>query len=129
MKFKNYLFILFAVCLAIGCEDLEDTYSDYAGDGAIRYLGSAENLSIHPGWKRLLVKWTNSVDPAIDHIKLQWNLNGVTKDTILARDVTECNLKNLKDGNYEISIFGVDKNGATSLAQPLYGRPYTEEHR
>ena len=128
MKFKNYLFILFAVCLAIGCEDLEDTYSDYAGDGAIRYLGSAENLSIHPGWKRLLVKWTNSVDPAIDHIKLQWNLNGVTKDTILARDVTECNLKNLKDGNYEISIFGVDKNGATSLAQPLYGRPYTEEH-
>lgn len=80
MKFKNYLFILFAVCLAIGCEDLEDTYSDYAGDGAIRYLGSAENLSIHPGWKRLLVKWTNSVDPAIDHIKLQWNLNGVTKE-------------------------------------------------
>lgn len=23
MKFKNYLFILFAVCLAIGCEDLK----------------------------------------------------------------------------------------------------------
>ena len=49
MKFKNYLFILFAVCLAIGCEDLEDTYSDYAGDGAIRYLGSAEIFPYIPG--------------------------------------------------------------------------------
>lgn len=128
MKFNIYLFLLFAACLAIGCEDLEDTYSDYAGDGAIRYLGSAENVSVHPGWKRLLVKWTNSVDPAIDHIKLQWNLNGVVKDSVLVKDVTECSIKNLEDGNYEISVSGVDKKGGTSLAQSLYGRPYTEGH-
>ena len=53
MKFKIHLFLLFAACLAIGCEDLEDTYKDYAGDGAIRYLGKATGVSVHPGWKRL----------------------------------------------------------------------------
>lgn len=128
MKFKIHLFLLFAACLAIGCEDLEDTYKDYAGDGAIRYLGKATGVSVHPGWKRLLVKWTNSVDPAIVNVKVQWNLNGVRKDTLLAKDVSECNIKNLEDGNYEISVFGVDKNGNTSLSLPSYARPYTEEH-
>ena len=97
MKFKIHLFLLFAACLAIGCEDLEDTYKDYAGDGAIRYLGKATGVSVHPGWKRLLVKWTNSVDPAIVNVKVQWNLNGVRKDTLLAKDVSECNIKNLED--------------------------------
>lgn len=128
MRFKIYLFLLFAACLAMGCEDLEDTYKDYAGDGAIRYLGRVTDVSVRPGWNRLFVKWTNSADPAIVNVKVQWVLNGIRKDTLLAKDATECNLKNLEDGNYEISVFGLDVNGGRSLALPEYARPYTYDH-
>lgn len=36
---KKYLWLLLSIFFVAGCESLEDTYSDYAGDGAIRYLG------------------------------------------------------------------------------------------
>ena len=129
MKFEisKYVCIVLAV-LAVSCEKLEDTYSDYVGDGVVRYLGKPANISVSSGWKRLVVKWTNSVDPAIVNIKLQWDLDGVVKDTLLAKGISECGLGNLKDGNYEITVAGVDKNGNTSLSSSLYARPYTEEH-
>ena len=129
MKFEisKYVCIVLAV-LAVSCEKLEDTYSDYAGDGVVRYLGKPSDISVSSGWKRLVVKWTNSVDPAIVNIKVQWNLDGVSKDTLLAKDVSEFSIENLEDGNYEIFVAGVDKNGSTSLSSSLYARPYTEEH-
>lgn len=129
MKFEisKYVCIVLAV-LAVSCEKLEDTYSDYVGDGVVRYLGKPSNVSVSSGWKRLVVKWTNSVDPAIVNIKVQWDLDDVSKDTLLAKDVSEFSIENLEDGNYEISVAGVDKNGSTSLSSSLYARPYTEEH-
>ena len=42
-----YLGILLA--LLAGCnETLEDTYSDYAGDGKIRYVGKCSEMVVKP---------------------------------------------------------------------------------
>ena len=38
MMKRKYLWILFSLVFFAACSDLEDTYSDYAGDGEIRYL-------------------------------------------------------------------------------------------
>ena len=35
---KIYLWLLLPLLIFGGCESLEDTYKDYAGDGPIRYL-------------------------------------------------------------------------------------------
>lgn len=128
MKLKVYIYIISIIFCFIGCEDLEDTYGGYAGDGSIRYLGKPTNVVVEPGWKRLIVRWKNSVDPAITNIKVQWNLEGVCKDTLLAKDVSECSIENLQNGNYEVFVAGVDINGGSSLTSPLYARPYTDEH-
>lgn len=125
---KTYFWILFFALLGTGCESLEDTYSDYAGDGTIRYLGMCSDLSVTPGWKRLVVKWTNNVDPVIDKIKVTWKLNDKRDSLFLDVTETECNIPELEDGNYEISVTGIDKKGNTSLPVSVYGRPYTSNH-
>ena len=54
-----------------GCsESLEDTYSDFAGDGKIRYVAKCSDLDITAGWERLIVTWVNGTDATIDKIKV-----------------------------------------------------------
>jgi len=128
MKLKRYLWIFFTLSIIGGCESLEDTYSDYAGEGTIRYLGKCKDLSVSPGWQRLIVTWTNHVDPAIDKIKISWTLDGVIRDSLLDKKCTECNIPNLENGTYEVAVYSVDKNGNCSLPVLTYERPYTLNH-
>ena len=128
MAIKKYLWILISLVLVAGCESLEDTYSDYAGDGAIRYLGKCTKVSVAPGWKRLIVKWVNNVDPVIDKIKVRWQVNDMKDSILLAPNTTEYSIPDLEDGNYEVTVCAIDKNGNESLANPIFGRPYTPTH-
>lgn len=132
MKIEKYIAIILCTIsmMMFGCgESLEDTYKEYAGDGEIRYLGQCTNLTVTTGWKHLLVKWTNNVDPIIDKIKVTCSKDNNVKEFLLDRGTAECDIVGLEeDGNYEISVCGVDKNGNTSAVNTIYGRPYTENH-
>lgn len=128
MKILKYLQFIFILLIFEGCESLEDTYDKYAGSGTIRYLGKCKDLSVSPGWKRLIVTWTNHVDPAISQIKVSWTLDGVTRDTLLTKETTKCNIPNLENGTYEIAVCGIDKDGNCSLPVFAYERPYTLNH-
>ena len=61
MRMRKYIINLFAAAaLLVGCgESLEDTYSDYAGDGKIRYVAKCTEVHATPGWERLLLEWIN----------------------------------------------------------------------
>ncbi|MFR7808818.1 MAG: hypothetical protein ACLU4N_05820 [Butyricimonas faecihominis] len=37
-------------------------------------------------------------------------------------------MPDLEDGNYEVTVCAIDKNGNESLANPIFGRPYTPTH-
>ena len=54
MRMRKYIINLFAAAaLLVGCgESLEDTYSDYAGDGKIRYVAKCTEVHATPGWER-----------------------------------------------------------------------------
>ena len=66
MKNKLYYIIcLLATWVVVGCEDLEDTYDEFTGDGRIRYLGKCMNVEMHPGWNRIRVIWENNTDAAV----------------------------------------------------------------
>ncbi len=45
-----------------GCDDLEDTYSDYAGDGQIRYLTKCSDVKI--------VSWLGKIEYDMEKIVL-----------------------------------------------------------
>lgn len=130
MNRLKYIIVLVLICIFyMSCnETLEDTYSDYAGNGKIRYLGKCSNIEITPGWERLELKWQNSTDQVIDKIKVKWSANDFADSLLLDRTTDSCNITGLEDASYRIDICAVDKNGVSSLVETTYGRPYTENH-
>ncbi len=126
---NKYIGILLLILTFTSCgESLEDTYKDYAGDGEIRYLGKCSDLSVKPGWERLIVNWVNGVDPRIDKVKVTWSLGSEENEILLDKGTTEFNIPDLQDGNYEVTVCSVDQEGKTSLVTTAYARPYTESH-
>ncbi|WP_292265892.1 DUF4998 domain-containing protein [Butyricimonas sp.] len=126
MTVRIYTWLLLALSVMVGCESLEDTYADHAG--VVRYLGKCQNVSVTPGWNRLIVKWENHVDPVIENIKIEWKLDEEVKEVILEKGTTEYSISDLENAVYEVSVYSVDKDGNLSLPEIEHGRPYTSGH-
>lgn len=127
---KNILKIAFLSVLSIygisSCQSIDSTYD--SGDGEIRYIGKCDDLTTEPGWKRIVVKWTNNIDPIIDKIKVKWSTDEMADSVLLDRGTTEYNITNLEDNTYAIEVSSLDKEGNQSLSTSTYTRPYTENH-
>ena len=128
MEIKNILCIVIMGLLLGGCEDLEETYAGYAGDGAIRYVGRCSEISVNPGWERLIVRWKNSSDARVKNVKIVWTSDQVKDSVLLDPQKTEYNIEKLEEGSYEVKVFGVDEEGNESLTTPVFGRPYSSNH-
>ena len=128
MVMKRYLWIIWALFCFAGCESLEDTYSDYSGDGPRRYLGACTNVTVTSGWEKLHVSWDNAVDPVVTNVKITWISDGVSHDTLIPTTKTSCVIPRLEDKNYEIRIVTVDGKGNSSFEELKYARPYTMTH-
>lgn len=130
MRKRKYILNLFAAAaLFVGCsESLEDTYSDYSGDGNIHYVAKCRDLHAIPGWERLVVEWVNGTDATIENIKIVWSCEDRKDSVSLPKETTSFELKNLTDGNYRFDICAVDKEGNESLKETTYARPYTRDH-
>ncbi len=116
------------ILLLVGCESLEDTYSDYSGPKK-RYVGRAHNLEIETGWKRLRVKWENSLDSSRDSIKVIWRADEVADSVMLAPNITEYTTEqNLENKTYEVQVVAMDELKNESLDAIVYAKPFTSEH-
>ncbi len=134
----HYIVWLFAAFLAVGCEDLADTYDEYTGDGKIHYVGKCSDLEVETGWYRLIAKWKGSLDAGIDSVKVTWRseVDSVAKVRYLAPPDVNTNpelldstiLDGLGNYVYTITVSGVTADGQESLVETQYARPYTEEH-
>lgn len=130
MRKRRYIINLFvAAVLLVACsESLEDTYSDYAGDGKIRYVAKCTEVHATPGWERLKLEWINGTDATVDKIKVVWSCEDLQDTILLPNTATSYELKDLENGTYRFDICAVDMAGNESLKETTYGRPYTREH-
>ena len=128
---------LLAALFVVSCEDLEDTYDEYAGNGMIRYVGKCSDLEIQPGWERLRVVWKGNLDAAVDRVKITWQSELDAKPTVRfvePRDVLEGDLmdtvylENLQDAVYTVTVSNLSADSTESIVETKYGRPYTEAH-
>lgn len=130
MKKRRYIINLFAAAaLLVGCsESLEDTYSDFAGDGKIHYVAKCSEVHVSPRWEGLVLEWQNGTDATIDKVKVVWTLEDQKDSILLPNTTTSFELKNLVNGTYRFDVCAVDTDGNKSLLETTYGRPYTREH-
>lgn len=137
-KYVIYIAWMLAALFVVGCEDLEDTYSEYAGDGMIRYVGKNSDLTVDPGWYRLKVKWKDNLDAAIAKVKITYQAETDAEPTVIyvePKDITESAnlmdsiyLENLSDAVYTINVSNVSVDSVESMVTTAYARPYTESH-
>lgn len=128
-KRKHIINLFAAVALLVGCnESLEDTYSDYAGDGKIRYVAKCTEVHVTPKWEGLVLEWINGTDATIDKIKVVWTVEDRKDSVFLPNTSTSFELKNLTDGTFRFDVCAVDSVGNQSLTETTYGRPYTRQH-
>ncbi|MBQ9668397.1 MAG: discoidin domain-containing protein [Prevotella sp.] len=127
--------MLAVALLMVSCgESLEDTYKDYSGDGtSIRYTGRCRNISVTGGWQRMVLNWTNNVDPIIKNVKIVWKYEDEADSVYLPAGTTEYSIDHigsepLGDRSFEITICSVSEQGVESLSNTVYGRPYTYTH-
>lgn len=126
---KRIINLLTAAVLLGSCsESLEGTYSEYAGDGKIRYVAKCTEFHATPKWERLLVEWKNGTDATIDKIKVMWSYENYKDSVLLPNTTTSYELENLTDGTYRFDICAMDAAGNESLRETTYGRPYTRQH-
>ena len=59
---------MLALLFAAGCEDLKDTYDDYAGDGPVRYMARCTDVKVESGWECLRVFWKNASSSLVGNI-------------------------------------------------------------
>jgi hypothetical protein len=132
LSFSTLLVI--ALFMASCGESLEDTYKEYSDDGtSIRYVGRCRNITATPGWERILVQWTNNVDPTIKQVKIKWKYDEEEDSILLPAGTTEYSIEKvgntvLGDRSFEITLTSVSEQGIESLPNTVYGRPYTYSH-
>ena len=137
-KYLLHIAWVLAALFVAGCEDLEDTYDEYAGDGMIRYVGKNSDLTVTPGWYRLKVKWKDNMDAAIAKVKIAYQAETDAEPTVVyvaPKDITESDnlmdsiyLENLSDAVYTINVSNISVDSMESMVTTAYARPYTESH-
>ncbi len=137
---NKWIHIIWILCALfwVGCEDLEDTYDEYAGDGMIRYVGKCSNLEVQSGWNRLKVKWKGNLDAAIDKVKITWQAESDAEphvryvEPLRAAEtdnfMDSIYLEGLSDAVYTITVSNVSVDSVESIAETAYARPYTASH-
>lgn len=126
---SSYLFAAALALLTACSDDLAGTYSQYAGDGPIRYTGKVTNVTVDAGWECLRAHWTPSKDPAVKNIRVTWiSENADTTSAEVAPDATDYTIQGLANQNYQVMVQSIAQDGAPSLADKITKRPYTYEH-
>lgn len=128
MKHKTILLSLLAFLAFAGCEDLEETYEDYTGNGPVRYLAKCSDVTVESGWERLVITWKNNLDPNRNGIWLHCESMSTSLDTLLPADCDSCSVNGLAEGTYNITVAAVSEQGDTALTALGNGRPYTPNH-
>ena len=125
---KIYVLLIGIVFFASACESIEDTYNNFPS-GTTRYVGKCSDLTVNPGWERVELHWTNSIDPTVKQIRVSWRTDAANvSDTLLAPDAETCNITDLENAVYTFEVCAMDDAGNTSIAAIGYARPYTYEH-
>lgn len=129
LKYAMILVLLAGLMASCG-ESLEDTYSDYTGDGPEQYLTKIYDLQGTPRWMSVSLTWNLKLDPGRTAILVEWTDDEKTDSVIIDRNSTSYTVEGLKNYEYELGVYAIEQaeNGEIikrSIGDPVYVRPYS----
>lgn len=129
LKYATMLVLLAGLVASCG-ESLEDTYSDYTGDGPEQYLTKIYDLQGTPRWMSVALSWKLKLDPGRTAILVTWTDDEKTDSVMIDRNSTSYTVEGLKNYEYELGVYAIEQteNGEIikrSLGDPVYIRPFT----
>lgn len=124
----SIIFVVVAVIFITSCGELQDTYSQYLGDGERIYVGKSDTITVFEGYERLKIqgglKYANTAVACIIEIDGKIYTEEITK----GQKEFEVLISNLEEGSYDIRVHTIDKNGNTSVVDIInalvYGKNY-----
>lgn len=131
--FITYMTMLVVFCgMVSSCEDIEDTYKEYAGDGPIQYLNKIYDLKATAQWEAISLSWSLKLDPGRTSILVEWKDNENTYSKIIDKDSESFLVEGLTENyDYEFNVWAVaEVDGEIvkkSLGDPVYGRPFNSQ--
>lgn len=133
MKLNNLLTAFYtgilAICFAlVGCEDMEDTYSEFIKSGETIYIAKADSIKVRGGKGRVEISFLLLSDPKVDRYKIYWN-NG--RDSVENKvektagvDTVKLMLNDIEEGIHQFEIYTFDKIGNSSVKSIKLGEVY-----
>ncbi|RKD85148.1 DUF4998 domain-containing protein [Mangrovibacterium diazotrophicum] len=123
---KRLIYLLSIAISLVACESMEDTYSEY-NTPKERYVGKCSDLVLEQGWNRFRLTWTNSVDAAIENIKVKWEGEKESPDSVILAAGTEVyeTLPVFTNQSYKFTVTAIDNRGVESFPVEVYGKPFT----
>lgn len=123
---KRLIYLLSIAISLVACESMEDTYADY-NTPKERYVGKCSDLMLEQGWGRFRLSWTNSVDAAIENIKVKWEGEKELPDSVILPAGTELYETEaiFTNQSYKFTVTAIDSRGMESFPVEVYGKPFT----
>lgn len=122
------VFAMIGVVFMASCGDLQDTYSQYLGDGERIYVGKPDTITVFEGYGRLKVqgglKYANTAVACI--IEVDGKI--YTEEIVKGQKEFEVLISDLQEGSYDVKVHTVDKSGNTSLTDVINALVYGENY-
>ncbi|MDR0699550.1 MAG: hypothetical protein LBG28_10100 [Tannerella sp.] len=136
--FTTIIPLLFLLCTAISCDDINSIHQKYYDQGEDIYTGVIDSLKTYAGYERIRFEWEVNSDPRITKVIIYWNQRA--DSVIVDANRTQSGsipmnyyLENISEGSYIFEFITRDNEGHHSLAKEatvtVYGEAYTQTLR
>lgn len=115
-------------CLSLSACRKEDAYKKFMKGGEISYAGRVDSVIVHPGNLRIQLSLALGSDPLVTKVKAFWNERRDSVEMAVKRssgkDTVNLVIGNLKEGNYNFSVFTYDNKNNSSVVVNTSGTVY-----
>jgi hypothetical protein len=136
--FTTVIPLLFLLCTAISCDDINSIHQKYYDQGEDIYTGIIDSLKTYAGYGRVRFEWEVNADPRITKVIIYWRqrADSVTVDVNRTQSGSipmSYYLENINEGSYIFEFMTRDNDGHHSLTKEatvtVYGEAYAQTLR
>lgn len=125
-----YIALLFATLHTACTKTKGDAYKQYMQGGEIVYPGRVDSVTVQAGYKRAQLSVILGNDPLVTRLRIYWNNQQDSLEVPVdhTHDTLAVIVPNLAEGNYNFTLYTLDKTGHTSVVYNASGVVYGDSY-